>query len=168
MKRVILLVFGIIGFSGCAIGRETAPTAADMRHDGRVVVLVTMENVQLRSKIEDDLIEALSSYQAGPVASLSLLRAPDPLTLDRDVYDILAKNADRFSFVKEGGTDQERSQSEKGAAPFGNITASPADRFKIEVFDLRKNEATWKVKGWLRSKETETGPLARYVADPFQ
>lgn len=165
MFRVFVFLLGMIFFSGCAI-RPIAPGAAIDGHDGPVVVLVKSESLPIRSQIENDLIEALLPYQSGPVASLSLLRPLNGPALDKDVYDILVRNAEAFSFDKSVSSEEETSPAPRGPFQFGKgfQSARPlsAQNFEIEVFDLRKNKVTWKIKGWLKGKESEeTLQLAR-------
>jgi hypothetical protein len=174
MFRVFLFLLGIIFFSGCA-NLPIAPGAATIDgHDDPVLVLVKSENFPIRSKIENDLIEALAPYQSGPVASLSLLRPLNGLLLDKDVYDILVRNAEAFSFDRSV-SDEGTFPVQRGPFQFGSIKSFPQSArplsvhdFEIEVFDLRKNQVTWKVNGWLKGKDSEeTLQLAR-MADPLR
>ena len=174
MRGIFFSFFGIIFFSGCAHLFPIAPGAAPVagQYDP-VVVLVKSENLPIRSKIENDLIEALSPYQSGPVASLSLLRPMNGLLLDKDVYDILVRNAEAFSFdrsVSEEGTLlPQRGPFQSGTARSFQVAWSlSAHDYEIEVFDHRKNKVTWKIQGRLKGKESEeTLQLAR-MADPLR
>lgn len=149
-RRVFLFIFGMISFSGCA-NLPIAPVAAPVDgHGDPVVVLVRSENFPIRSKIENDLIEALSPYQSGPVASLSLLRPLNGPALDKDVYDILVRNAEAFSFDKSVSAEEGTLPAPRGPFQFGSIKDFPQSArplsvhdFEIEVFDLRKNQVTW-------------------------
>lgn len=166
----LLFLLGMIFFSGCANLFPIAPGAAPVagQYDP-VVVLVKSENLPIRSKIENDLIEALSDYQSGPVGSLSLLRPLNGLLLDKDVYDILVRNAEAFSFDRSV-SDEGTLLPPRGPFQFGKRLQSArpfsAQDFEIEVFDLRKNKVTWKIEGWLKDKElNETLQLARRTAE---